>query len=514
MIKKIYLKSGVYPVLLSWLWLLSFHSQAQNPDQTPNIILIYSDDLGYGDISSYGGEIPTPNIDKLAENGIKFTNAYATAATCTPSRYSLLTGEYAWRKKGTGVAAGNATSLILSGRTTLPGVLQEAGYTTAVVGKWHLGLGQGQETQWNGAIKPGPLEIGFNYAFLIPATGDRVPTVFVENHRVVNLDPADPIQVSYGKKLGNQSTGLENPEKLKMMYSHGHNQTIVNGISRIGYMTGGTNALWRDEDIADLLVDKSLAFIEENQKKPFFLYLSTHDIHVPRVPHERFAGITGKGPRGDVIIQLDYTVGAVLQKLKELNLEDNTIVIFTSDNGPVLDDGYMDGAVERLGDHNPFGPFRGGKYSAYEAGTRIPFILQWKGKVTPGAQSSALLSQVDLLRSFAALTGQTVPQEEAIDSEDHWNSFIGKNTTGRKSLVQEALKEVLSYVKEDYKYIEPKQGPSMIPWGPEIETGLQEKPQLYNLMNDPGETDNLASELPEKTGEMKTELQQLKNMKK
>lgn len=490
------------------------HAQKPAPEQKPNIVLIYADDLGYGDISSYGGEIPTPHIDDLAKNGIKFTNAYATAATCTPSRYALLTGTYAWRRKGTGVADGDATSLILPGRTTLPGVLQQAGYTTGVVGKWHLGLGEGSKIDWNEDIKPGPLEIGFDYAFLIPATADRVPTVFVENHKVVNLDPSDPIQVNYGKKIGEEPTGSENPNQLTTMYTHGHDNTIVNGVSRIGYMTGGKSALWRDQDIADILVEKASAFIEDNQKQPFFLYLSTSDIHVPRLPHERFAGVSGKGVRGDVILQLDYTVGAVQQKLRELDLDKNTIVIFTSDNGPVLDDGYLDGAAAHLGDHNPFGPFRGGKYSAYEAGTRIPFILRWKGKVAPGKQSSALVSQVDLLRSFAALTGQQVPEDKAIDSEDHWKTFIDQENSGRTSLVQEALRNALSYVKGDFKYIEPSDGPAYIPWVPEIESGLQDKPQLYNLAEDPGETKNLASELPDKTEEMMGELEQIKNKMK
>ncbi|MCM4157011.1 arylsulfatase [Gramella sp. AN32] len=500
---KAYLKIIIGVFIPICIDLSSTTASAQQTNQTPNIILIYTDDLGYGDISSYGGQIPTPHIDNLAKNGLKFTNAYVTAATCTPSRYALLTGEYAWRKKGTGVAPGDATSLILPGRTTLPGVLQKAGYKTAVVGKWHLGLGKEAPINWNKDIKPGPLEIGFDYAYLLPATGDRVPTVFVENHRVVNLEPEDPISVSYRKNFNDKPTGSKNPEQLKMMYSHGHNQSITNGISRIGYMSGGKKALWRDEDIADVLVNKSIGFIQENKDTAFFLYLATHDIHVPRVPHQRFAGTTGKGPRGDVIVQLDYTIGAVQKKLKELGLEENTLIIFTSDNGPVLDDGYVDGATERLGEHNPFGGFRGGKYSAYEAGTRVPLIVQWKGKISPGSKSSALISQVDFLRSFAAATGQNVPKDKAIDSQNQWKALTGQQAKGRKSLVQQAIRNVLSYVEGDYKYIEPYPGPSMVPWGVNIETGFKEKPQLYNLKKDPGETENLASKIPKKMKEMK-----------
>ena len=479
--------------------------------QTPNIILIYADDLGYGDISSYGGSIPTPHIDALTENGLKFTNAYASSATCTPSRYSMLTGEYAWRKKGTGVASGDANSLILPGRTTLPGVLQKAGYKTAIVGKWHLGLGEEQTINWNKEIKPGPLEIGFDYAFILPATGDRVPTVFLENRHVVALDPKDPIMVNYHRNLDDNPTGAENPGQLRIMYSHGHNQSIINGISRIGYMTGGKEARWRDEDIADILVNKSIRFIEDNKDSPFFLYLSTHDIHVPRVPHERFVGTTGKGPRGDVIIQLDYTVGAIQKKLQDLGMEENTLIIFTGDNGPVLDDGYLDGAAERLGDHNPFGGLRGGKYSTYEAGTRVPFIVQWMGKIDANSESSALISQVDFLRSFAAATGQNIPDSVAIDSQNQWETLIGVQTEGRKSLVQQAIRNVLSFVEGDYKYIEPYSGPAIVPWGVDIETGFKEEPQLYNIKEDPGETKNLAFEMPEKMVKMKQELNRIRN---
>jgi len=220
----------------------------------PNIILIYADDLGYGDVSCYGANaVSTPNIDLLAFRGLRFTNAYCTSATSTPSRYSLLTGEYAWRKSGTGVARGNASAIIDPGRTTMASVLRNAGYTTGAVGKWHLGLGPASGADWNGDITNGPLDIGFSYNYILPATGDRVPCVYVENRRVVGLEESDPIEVNYDEKIPGMPTGKENPELLKMVPSHGHDMTIVNGISRIGWMSGGKNALWVDENIADTL---------------------------------------------------------------------------------------------------------------------------------------------------------------------------------------------------------------------------------------------------------------------
>lgn len=480
-------------------------------NQKPNIVFIYTDDLGYGDLSSYGAtSIETPAIDALAKEGIAFHNAYATAATCTPSRYSLLTGDYAWRKKGTGVAKGDQGLLIDTNRTTLPNMLKSMGYRTGVVGKWHLGLGGTEGPDWNGKIAPGPLEIGFDYSYLIPATGDRVPCVFVENHHIVNLDPKDPIRVNYKGKIGNWPTGKENPELLTMKPSQGHNNTIVNGISRIGYMEGGKAALWDDETIPMELVDKSKKFINSNNGQPFFLLLSTHDIHVPRVANKLFQGKSKMGPRGDVILQLDWTVKQIMETLKSQNLLDNTIVVFSSDNGPVVDDGYEDRAKELLGNHKPAGGLRGGKYSAYDGGSKIPLIVRWPDGKNKGMASNALFSQVDFLRSFAYLTGVEKVGEDVIDSQNRLEVLLGNDTIGRTSLVQESFMGPLSYVENSWKYIEPLDGPKLVPWGPIIETGFQLKPQLYDLKNHPEEQKNLATNFPERVKEMREKLMNLK----
>ena len=386
--------SALRPVVgLGYLFLLAFHtatvSKAQDaPKPLPNIIVIMADDLGYGDVGCYGAKpehVKTPHIDRLAADGLRFTRGYCSASTCTPTRYSFLTGRYAFRQKGTGIGGINATALIRPGTVTLPALLKRAGYTAAVVGKWHLGLGEGDGPDWNGQLKPGPLEIGFDHCFLLPNTNDRVPSVYVEDHRVKNLDPADPITVS-NRNPDNQPTGKTHRDSLKMDWAYGHNATIHNGISRIGFMSGGRTARWRDEDMADDFLKRSVAWMANQHQmgRPFFLFFSSHDIHVPRMPHERFQGKSALGYRGDAVVQLDWCVGELRYALEKMKIADNTLVIFCSDNGPVLNDGYQDGAEEKNGDHRPAGPYRGGKYSLYEGGTRTPFIAWWPGTVRPG----------------------------------------------------------------------------------------------------------------------------------
>ena len=477
--------------------------------QKPNIIYIFADDLGIGDLSCYGAtKVSTPHIDRLAGQGVQFTNAYATSATSTSSRFGLLTGMYPWRQENTGIAPGNSELIIDTTCVTMADMLKEAGYATEVVGKWHLGLGPKGGTDFNGHITPNAQSIGFDYEFVIPATVDRVPCVFVENGHVVGLDPNDPITVNYEHKVGDWPTGEENPELVKLKPSQGHNNTIINGIPRIGWMTGGKSALWKDEDIADIITNKAKSFIVSHKEEPFFLYMGTQDVHVPRVPHPRFAGKSGLGTRGDVILQLDWTIGEIMNTLDSLQLTDNTILIFTSDNGPVIDDGYQDQAFERLNRHTPMGIYRGGKYSAYEAGTRIPFIVRWPAKVKPNKQQ-ALFSQIDIFASLAALLKQPLPEGAAPDSQEHLNTLLGKDYTSREYIVQQNLNNTLAIVKGQWKYIEPSDAPAIEYWT-KMELGNDRHPQLYDLSADPSEKNNVAKQHPEVVRELSELLESVK----
>jgi arylsulfatase A-like enzyme len=474
-----------------------------------NVVFMYADDLGFGDLGCYGAtRLSTPNLDRLAAEGLRFTNGYATAATCTPSRYSVLTGNYPWRNPNAHILPGNAPMIIPPGSATLPAMLQQAGYATAAVGKWHLGLGKG-DLDWNTAISATPLDVGFDYSYIMAATNDRVPCVYIEGRHVVGLDPADPIEVSYdrNKPFPGEPTGKNNPELLRMKPSHGHDMAIVNGISRIGYMRGGKSALWRDEEMAEVFLRKAIEFVTANRHRPFFLYYAFHQPHVPRVPGPRFAGATGLGPRGDVIVEMDWCVGEMLATLDQLGLRENTIVIFTSDNGPVLDDGYVDQAVELCGEHRPAGPLRGGKYSLFDGGTRVPLLLRWPQVVKPG-ESEALVSQVDLYASLAALSGQPLPPDAALDSWNVLEALLGRSATGRTELVTEGIGHQTLLRVGDWVFIPPYPGRPINP-NTGTEMGCAAEPQLYNLTQDIGQRSNLAGEHGELVAKLKARWQEI-----
>ncbi|BEG99787.1 sulfatase family protein [Bacteroides sedimenti] len=459
----------------------------------PNIVIIEADDLGYGDLSCYGSKtIQTPGMDRLAKEGVRFTDGYCTAATSTPSRYSLITGMYPWTNEGAKILPGNAALIIDARRVTLPKIMKQAGYATGAVGKWHLGLGNGA-VDWNKKVYPGAKDVGYDYSFIQAATNDRVPCIFIENGKGVGLEPQDPLYVSYQENFGGEPTGKNNPELLRMFPSVGHDGSIVNGIPRIGFQTGGKKAQWRDEDMAELFLNKAKQFMQENQNKPFFLYYGLHQPHVPRVPNERFAGKSGMGPRGDVILEADWCVSEFLKEMDKLGLTENTLVILTSDNGPVLDDGYKDNAEEMVGKHKPAGPYRGWKTTMYAGGTCIPFIVRWPAIVKPGV-SETFVCQMDLLASLAALTGQTY--SDKTDSQNTLPVFLGMSKEGRKELVIEGM---FNYAFRQGDWV-------MIPPYP----GVGETYQLYNLKDDPGENINLAGKNPRLLRQMMMRFEQLK----
>ncbi len=480
--------------------------------QRPNVVFIYADDIGIGDLSCYGtSAVPTPNSDRIAEEGIRFTNAHCAAATSTPSRYAMLTGEYAWRREGTGIAAGDAAMIITPERYTLADMFKSAGYSTAVVGKWHLGLGDKTGAQnWNEEVSPNTSDIGFDYSYIMAATGDRTPCIFMENGLGVGLDPADPVYVSYKKNFEGEPTGKNNPEMLKLHPSHGHDQALVNGVSRIGYMKGGEAARWDDQNIADSITMKAVQFIERESAKdePFFLYFATNDVHVPRVPHDRFVGKSGLGARGDALLSFDWSVGEVLSTLERLGLDENTIVILSSDNGMVLDDGYKDGAVELLGDHKPSGVHRGGKYSSFEAGTRVPCMIRWSGRIAAGEISSSLMSQVDLFSTLATLVDTTIPEGAAPDSESHLDSWVNSKAKGREYFVAQNVHNKLSITNGEWKYIPSSNGPAISQYT-NMELGNNPEDQLYNLSIDPGETLNIADKYPDVVSALAAKLKEI-----
>lgn len=476
--------------------------RASGPER-PNIVIILADDLGIGDLGCYGGKaIPTANIDLLAAEGMRFTQAYAPSATCTPSRYAMMTGEYPWRQppRKTSILDGDAPLAMDPTRPTLASFLKSEGYATGLVGKWHLGLGDGESpVDFNGEIRPGPLEVGFDSAFFIPATVDRVPCVFVENYRVHRLDPQDPIQVSYLRRVGSEPTGIERPDLLHYPADAQHSNVVINGISRIGSMAGGHSARWSDEDISDVLTKKADQFIAQHRERPFFLLLGAHDPHVPRLPHPRFRGKSQAGIRGDAIMQLDSLVGEVMHSLERNGIAGRTLLIFTSDNGAVLYDGYFDGSDETNGSHRPSGGLRGGKYLRYEGGTRIPLIVRWPDRTPAGSSRGELFSLHDIFASAAGLLTRELPPGAGRDGVDLSALWRGEHPPQiRDFLVQQGIGNVLALRWGKWKYLPPSG---------RVETGIKEQPDprdrrfaetevkedlLFDLSLDPAEVNNVA----------------------
>ncbi len=371
----------------------------------PNVVLIFADDLGYGDLGCYGAtKLRTQNIDKLASEGRRFTDAHSASAVCTPSRYALLTGRYPFRRNLSAPVFLRSGLVVAPDRTTVADVMKEAGYATACIGKWHLGIGE-KTPDWNGDLKPGPLELGFDYYFGVPVVNSHPPFVFVENHRVVGLVPEDPLV--YGARARTERF----PEKM--------------GLDQIGGAEAA-HAHYRDEAVGTRLTEKAIRWIAEHRAEPFFLYLATTNIHHPFTPAKRFQGTSGSGRYGDFVHELDWIVGEVMTTLDREGLADDTLVIFTSDNGGMINQGGQDAI--RHG-HRLNGDLLGFKFDAWEGGHRVPFIARWPGHIEAGSVSDQLVANIDLLASMAALTGQELAADEGPDSFDVLPALTGTPET-------------------------------------------------------------------------------------
>lgn len=479
---------------------------AQTPH--PNIILIFADDLGYGDVGCYGAtKVKTPNIDRLAAEGRRFTDAHSASAVCTPSRYALLTGEYPFRRNLWGPVMNPSPLVVDTTRTTIASVLRRAGYATACFGKWHLGFGSKPRPDWNADLKPGPLEVGFDHYFGIPVVNSHPPFVWVEDHRVVGLDSADPLR--YGGTPPTQRF----PEKM-----------LAPAIS------GGAaaHALYRDEEAGATLTDKALAWMRENRERPFFLYLATPHIHHPFTPDARFKGTSECGRYGDYIHELDWMTGAVMRTLDELKLRERTLVIFTSDNGGMLNAG---GQQTWKAGHRLNGDLLGFKFDAWEGGHRVPFIARWPGKIEAGSVSDQLICHADLLATFAAITGVKLAAADGPDSFDILPALVGNPNTPIRdhAVLAPSRKTNLALRRDRWIYIGARGGggftatkpgehllggPAALKFTGEVNSDVEDgrfKPeapdeQLYDLASDPRQARNVVREHPDIAARMKAEL--------
>ena len=504
------------PTLRSGLILLCstpiiFAEAAAQTKPRPNVVIIFADDLGYGDLSCYGAtKLKTPNIDRLARQGRRFTDAHSASAVCTPSRYALLTGEYPFRKE-LWVPVFLKSGLILdTNQLTVAALMKKSGYSTACIGKWHLGFGD-RTPKWNGDLKPGPLELGFDYYFGVPVVNSHPPFVFVENHRVVGLAPEDPLV--YGAK----SKTRVFPEKM--------------GIDQIGGAQAA-HALYDDSMVGTHLANKATKWIKDRKDQPFFLYLATTNIHHPFTPHPRFQGSSECGRYGDFVHELDWIVGEVTKTLDEQGLADNTLVIFTSDNGGMINQGGQE--AWRQG-HRMNSHLLGFKFDAWEGGHRVPFIVRWPGKIDANSTSKQLISNIDIIATMAALTNQTLQDGEGPDSVNILPAFVSDPPQPlREHLVlSPRRKSHLALRKGDWVYIGAQGGggfsskvpgshllggPAALNFAGQINSEVTNgkikrgaaRSQLYNLASDPSQSKNVIREHPQQAKQMRALLDKIR----
>ncbi|MEI6712996.1 MAG: sulfatase-like hydrolase/transferase [Verrucomicrobiota bacterium] len=476
------------------LWLTPF-GFAQPAVARPNIVLIVADDLGYRDLGCYGAtRIQTPRIDQLASDGVRFTDAHSVCAVCNPSRYSILSGTYFWHAK----RKADYSLYFHDGQVTLPSLLKSAGYQTAALGKWHNGFGRAPEPDWNAELKPGPIEIGFDSFFGTPKTHNEPPLVFVEDHQVVGLDPTDPISID------------------KTQGPH-------------GTMSGGAKAqAARVDDQIDFVMARKAAefFARQTSEKPFFLYLAFAAPHVPINPAPEFRGKSGAGLYGDYIQQLDHCTGLVLDALSKHGFADNTIVLFTSDNGGM----YHRDALEA--GHRTNGELLGQKTDGWEGGHRVPLIASWPGHTPRGAVRKELFSQVDFMATLAEATGVKLPEGASPDGASELLSFT-KPAQAAPNRTEAVFLGTAGFVLRQGEWVYlPKQGSAGMtaperkekPWSQSYakmgfvnsdidETGQVKDgapvDQLYHLGNDIGQSRNLTLDQPERAEAMRVRLEEL-----
>ena len=403
-----------HPLLIALVLVGMICGKTRAADQ-PNIVLINADDLGYGDVGCYGAtKLQTPNIDRLAKEGRRFTDAHTASAVCSPSRYGLMTGQFPLRRNFWGPLPLTNELTIDTSQPTIASVLKSAGYDTAMIGKWHLGFGKGK-TDWNKPLKPGPLELGFDYYFGMPTVNSGPPFVYVENHGVVDYDPDDPFV------MRKESVTQKFPEKS--------GYTAIGGAKK-------AHQRYRDEFVGTTFAEKAVAWINErdqqDERRPFFLYLATTNIHHPFTPHPRFKGTSQCGLYGDFVHELDWIVGELLQTLDDAGLADNTLVIFTSDNGGMLNN---TGQKAWKAGHRLNGKLLGFKFGAWEGGHRIPWIVRWPGHVPAGTESDALISQIDLLPTFAAVSGAPIPKHAVLDGVNQLTEWTGTATKPARDML-------------------------------------------------------------------------------
>jgi len=498
--------------------------------QLPNIVLINADDLGYGDLSCYGAtKVKTPNIDKLATEGKRFTDAHSASAVCTPSRYALLTGQYPMRgNSGQGIwgpAPITSPLIINPDQLTIADVLKNSSYSTAVIGKWHLGFGI-EENNWQAPLRPGPNDLGFDYYYGVPLVNSAPPYVYIENDQIVRGDPNDPL-IYLGRGTH------ENATPITLIPTEASQRTPNRFKGAIE-----AHKLYNDYTIGKELTEKAVNWIEANaaekaEQNPFFLYLATTHIHHPFTPGREFQGKSDAELYGDFIQELDWMVGQVIASLEREGVSENTLVIFTSDNGAMMN---LGGRNAVKAGHKINGELLGFKFGVWEGGHRVPFIAKWPGKIEAGNISNQLICNVDMLATFMAITGQDPNSLENLDSQNILPTMVGdpKDPIRKELLLAARQPSHLSLRRGDWIYI-PAQGsggfkgskPNHHAWGGPAAVALvgginsdmkegkiiDDAPlaQMYNLESDPNQKYNVYGQFPEIETEMKTILQNYKD---